>query len=367
MLHNILNKLKSSTTERNLIICNNKFDISELKEPVLKQWMVSKLAVWIIYSGKFYNPPFFKNIVSLINNSFDDIKMIWNMTLLNGRFAISNKFKSYFMNTIIHEDKNNKIIIIHKTIYKIFRFSNYRTIDFIIAGAMKGGTTSAVINFNKHPEIYMNKHEVHYFDHFKNYQRGIDWYKSQFDYSDSKKMIGDKAPDVMFIYSSLPLLQTLNPFVKILLFLRNPIERSYSHWKMLKNEYNYTFSYEFNVNDELNNRMDENCFFHNSFWYHTIKRGFYYRHIMEILKFFPRENIYITISENVKDNIDEEYQKIFKFLEVSELHTNFTLDYVSKTSDNLHKNSKIYKKLKTLFTDDVRKLEKFLGYKTNWW
>ena len=55
-------------------------------------------------------------------------------------------------------------------------------------------------------------------------------------------MIGDKAPDVMFIYSSLPLLQTLNPFVKILLFLRNPIERSYSHWKMLKNEYSEIFS-----------------------------------------------------------------------------------------------------------------------------
>ena len=59
----ILNKLKSSTNERNLIIYNNTYNISELKETVLKKWMVSSLAVWIIYSGKFYNPPFFKNIV----------------------------------------------------------------------------------------------------------------------------------------------------------------------------------------------------------------------------------------------------------------------------------------------------------------
>lgn len=88
---------------------------------------------------------------------------------------------------------------------------------------------------------------------------------------------------------------------------------------------------------------------------------------MEILKYFPRENIYITISENVKDNIDEEYQKIFTFLEVSELHTEFTLEYVSKTPYNLDKNSKIYKKLKNIFTEDVRNLENFLGYKTNWW
>lgn len=362
---NILHKLKVLKQHRNLLICDNTLDVSILEESFLKKWMVANLAVWIIYSGKFYNPPFFNNIISLINNTFDDIQMIWNMTLLNGFFVISNKFKSYFSSQLIYEDTVNKLIVIHKLKYTIFRFKKYRTIDFIIAGAMKGGTSSAVINFNKHPEIYINKHEVHYFDHFKNYQRGIDWYKSQFDYS--KKIIGDKAPDVMFIYSSLSLLQTLNPFVKILLFLRNPIERSYSHWKMLKNEYNYNWSYEFNVNDELNHRMDENCFFNNSFWYHTIKRGFYYRHIMEILKFFPRENIYITISENVKDNIDEEYQKIFKFLEVSELHAEFTLDYVSKTSEHLHKNSKIYKKLKTIFTDDVRNLEQFLGYKTNWW
>jgi hypothetical protein len=33
---NILNRLKSSKTERNLIIYNHKSNISELKEPILK-------------------------------------------------------------------------------------------------------------------------------------------------------------------------------------------------------------------------------------------------------------------------------------------------------------------------------------------
>ena len=359
-MFNILKKLKVSKDDRNLIIYNKSFNVS-----ILKKWLVSNSEIWIIYSGKFYNPPFFNNIISLIKNTYDDVQMIWNMTLLNGFFVISNKFKSYFTNQIIYEDTENKLIIIHKLKYMIFRFKKYRTIDFIIAGAMKGGTSSAVINFNKHPELYINKHEIHYFEHLKYYQRGIEWYKSQFDYT--KKIIGDKSPDVMFIYSSLFLLQSLNPFVKILLFLRNPVERSYSHWKMLRDEYKYKLPYEYNINAELNYRIQENTFFNNSFWNHTIKRGFYYKHIMEILKYFPRENLYITISENVKDNIDEEYQKIFTFLEVSELHTEFTLEYVSKTSDNLDKNSKIYKKLKNIFTEDVRNLEKFLGYKTNWW
>ena len=117
---------------------------------------------------------------------------------------------------------------------------------------MKGGTTAGITNFSKHPEISMYKEEIHYFDIMENYQKGINWYKSHFDYS--KKMVGDKAPDVMYQDICLELLQLVNPHVKILLFLRNPIERAYSHWKMLRDLFKIKRSFEYTAMDEIKNR-----------------------------------------------------------------------------------------------------------------
>ena len=47
-------------------------------------------------------------------------------------------------------------------------------------------------------------------------------------------------------------------------------------------------------------------------------------------------------------------------------HAKFEEEFVSMKSDTLSQDSKLYKDLKKLFTPDVRKLEKFLGYKTHW-
>jgi hypothetical protein len=229
---------------------------------------------------------------------------------------------------------------------------------------MKGGTTAGITNLNKHKDISMTKNEIQYFDNLKNYQKGIEWYKTHFDYS--KKVIGDKSPNVFCIYYSLQLLQLVNPHIKIILFLRNPIERAYSHWKMLRDVYNVKTSFEDIINDEIMHRMEEPITFENSFWLRPIWHGFYYKHIMEILKYFSKDNLYICISEKIKNNMDLEYNKLFKFLEIDEFHGDFVEDYVSKNKDTLDKNNILYKKLKKIYSDDVKKLEKFLDYKTNW-
>ena len=46
---------------------------------------------------------------------------------------------------------------------------------------------------------------------------------------------------------------------------------------------------------------------------------------------------------------------------------NFEEVFISKSSDKLEKDSKIYKILQKLYSDDVKNLEKLLGYKTEWW
>jgi hypothetical protein len=378
---------------RNLIIYEKKNNSSLVSEIDKKYstWLKTDLPIYKIYYGDVYNPPFFNNIISLKNNTIEDVQKIWNMTLIGGCFMIENKYEGYFKDYIVknnnlknknlenikniksiksdnknkNSEKNNKIITVIKKTGFSYIFPKYRVVDFIIAGTMKGGTTAAITNFTKHPDISMVKEEIHYFDKKSNYQKGIEWYKKHFDYS--KKMVGDKNHDVMYEYSCLELLQMINPQVKIILFLRNPIERAYSHWKMSRDLFKNDKSFEYSVMDEINNRWNENRLEKVSFWYHFVQRGLYYQQISEMLKYFPRDNIHISISEKIRNNMDEEYQKVFSFLNLPEFHDNFEEVFSSKSPDSIDPKSKIYKKLQKIYNKDVKNLEKLLGYKTGWW
>ena len=150
----------------NIIIYNNRNQNKNkniLNKEYLLNWLSTSLNIYPVYAGNVYNPPYFNNLIIFKNNlNDDDLKMIWNMTIVNGNILLPNLYKSFFKKYIIHEDE--KYILINKKINLTYQFPEYRNIDFIIAGTMKGGTTAAITNFCKHPDISMVKEEIHYFD-----------------------------------------------------------------------------------------------------------------------------------------------------------------------------------------------------------
>jgi hypothetical protein len=355
---------KDTKDKRNILIydINNKNNI----DTNLLLWMKTSLSVYKVYAGHVYNPPYFNNIIVIKPKlTEDDLKMIWNMTLVNSYIILPkiHQYKTFFKSYIEKEIKD--YLLIQKKNNLIYQFPKYRVVDFIIAGTMKGGTTAAITNFCKHPDISMVKEEIHYFDKKEVYQKGIKWYMSHFNYS--KKMVGDKAPDVMYQHSCLELLQIVNPSIKIILFLRNPIERAYSHWKMTRDLFRNKSTFEDAINDEIEHRWGESTLYDVSFWHHFVQRGLYYAQIERILKYFPRDNIHILITEHVKNDMDKEYQKVFEFLGLPQYHDNFIEEFSSKSPDQIDKKTETYKKLKKIYNKDVKALEKFIGYKTNWW
>lgn len=351
-------KYIDTKNKRNIVIYENNINSN------LSSWLKTQLNVYKVYAGHVYNPPYFDNIfITKPKLTEDDLKMLWNMTISYIILPKVHQYKTFFKSHIEKETKD--YLLIKKKHNLTYQFPKYRIVDFIIAGTMKGGTTAAITNFSKHPDISMVKKEIHFFDKKEIYQKGIEWYMSHFNYS--KKMVGDKAPDVMYQHSCLELLQIVNPSVKIILFLRNPIERAYSHWKMTRDLFRNKASFEDCVNDEIENRWGENTLYDVSFWHHFVQRGLYYSQIERILKYFPKNNIHILITENVKNDMDKEYQKVFDFLGLPEYHDNFVEEFSSNKPDQINKKSDIYKKLKKIYNKDVKALEKFIGYKTNWW
>lgn len=110
-------------------------------------------------------------------------------------------------------------------------------VNFIICGTQKGGTSALDLYLRMHPEICMaaNK-EVHFFDNEEYFisNNTIDYslYHKVFEPKVGSRLLGEATPIYMYWYGAPKRIWEYNPEIKLIVILRNPIERAYSHWNM---------------------------------------------------------------------------------------------------------------------------------------
>lgn len=192
--------------------------------------------------------------------------------------------------------------------------------NFICVGAQKSGTTTLHDILKKHPDIFLPKlKEAHFFDQEKRYKKGLEWWMDTFfgDY-ENEKIMGVITPDYLY-YEEVPerIFNDLGSGVKIIIILRNPVDRAYSHYLMSVRR-----GFEglgFNEAIELESeRIPMGEFERNNFSY--IDRGRYYKQIERYVDLFSKENILFLIFE--KDIINDIGPTLFKiqhFLEIDKL------------------------------------------------
>ncbi|MBW1859762.1 MAG: sulfotransferase domain-containing protein, partial [Deltaproteobacteria bacterium] len=99
-------------------------------------------------------------------------------------------------------------------------------------GALKCGTTSLHYYLGLHPEISMSREkELYFFVKECNWNKGIDWYRSNF--SGESKIHGESTP----IYTAYPVyvgvaerMHGVVPGTKLIYVVRDPIDRLVSHY-----------------------------------------------------------------------------------------------------------------------------------------
>lgn len=177
--------------------------------------------------------------------------------------------------------------------------------QFLGIGAQKAGTTWLYENLRMHPELYLPvPKELHYFDqqisHNLNY-----WGFFESD----KKINGEITPAYSVLsYERIKYIYRILPNVKIILILRNPIERAWSQIMM-------TFVKKQNRPIE---EVKEEEILHFMKLYNCINRSNYIQ-IMENWKdVFPENQIFIGMYEDIKNNPKIFLNNIFRFLGVSE-------------------------------------------------
>ncbi len=107
--------------------------------------------------------------------------------------------------------------------------------DFLIIGAQKGGTTSlyGYLAAHRHVSAALTK-EVHYFDF--HYSCGDAWYRAHFAPAvwlrARRQLTGEASPGYLYNPYTPARVAACVPDAKLIVMLRNPVERAFSHYQM---------------------------------------------------------------------------------------------------------------------------------------
>ncbi|MEM1042736.1 MAG: sulfotransferase domain-containing protein [Bacteroidota bacterium] len=105
--------------------------------------------------------------------------------------------------------------------------------DFLLIGAQKAGTTSLYHYLTQHPRVLpVHRKEVHYFD--IGYRRGLGWYRSFFptarEVQREAALTGEASPYYLFHPQVPARIRQDLPDAKLIVLMRNPVDRAYSHY-----------------------------------------------------------------------------------------------------------------------------------------
>lgn len=224
-----------------------------------------------------------------------------------------------------------------KPLSKLYRniTSSWRRLpDFLVIGTVKGGTTSLYKYISQHQSILpATKKEVHFFaDRFR-HKKTIDWYRTHFPLKvllhKSKKLTGEASPEYFHSYYAPSRIYHYLPNCKLILLLRNPIDRAYSHYCMRvrlgkeKRSFEEALIWELKRCEQIFPLVKANPDLLPSELPSIPKPGLiyvsssvYYFSLRHWLKIFPRQQMLVISSEEMFSNPNLTMKKVFDFLQV---------------------------------------------------
>ena len=109
-----------------------------------------------------------------------------------------------------------------------------RSLDFIIIGAMKAGTTSICKYLAQHEKLHLPpEKEAPFFSEDMRFKKGyLDYFNIFFKSASASALIGKVTPIYMMHPEVPSRIKQICPDVKMIAILRDPIERAYSHYHM---------------------------------------------------------------------------------------------------------------------------------------
>ena len=237
--------------------------------------------------------------------------------------------------------------------------------NFIIIGCQRCGTTSLYTYLAQHPQILTPiKKEMDFFSwHF---DRGIDWYLAHFPPMPSGEqfLTGEASPSYFDSREAPERLYSLFPEAKLIVLLRNPVDRAISQFYRLTNLNWEARSLDRVISDEIE-RLNQNPeYIIGEEPGNYLARGRYIEFIKNWRTFFPREQLLILKSEDFYAGVATTVKQVLEFLDLPEYQLS---EYQNANPGSYQPvNQSIRDWLRDYFRPYNQQLEEYLSTNFNW-
>ena len=212
-------------------------------------------------------------------------------------------------------------------------------VAFIIAGVQKGGTTALFDYLGEAADLSLSRvKEVHFFD-----DETQDWarpdygaYHANFAPFDGRPR-GEATPIYLYWPGSLERMAAYNPGMRLIVMLRDPVERAWSHWKMEYARGVETRPFAWCIREGRQRLFDaEPWGFHRETSY--VERGFYGEQMARLYGLFPQDQVLVLRSDDLRRAPGATLSQVRAFLGLPEaaaptareVHVGREMDYGSE-------------------------------------
>ncbi len=168
--------------------------------------------------------------------------------------------------------------------------------DFIIIGATKSATTWLQRCLQQDPGIFMPRPELHFFS--RHHDKGEAWYESQFEAARPDQLVGEKSNSYFDEPPAETRLRAYVPSARLIVQLRNPIDRAYSDYCMMlrRGDVDRDIERYLGAGSPLKRRL--------------LDSGKYHEHMTRYLDCFPKEQLLVTLYDDMVNAPDTLLQRV---------------------------------------------------------
>lgn len=193
---------------------------------------------------------------------------------------------------------------------------------FVVAGVRRGGSTSLYRMTTSHPDVVpcRVKKGSHYFD--VNHHRGRRWFLGNFPLVTDGRITGEGSPYYVFHPLAAERMAREMPDVRILLALRDPVDRAWSHYHSSRSKGLEPLSFEEAVArederlaGEVERLLADPGYGAPHLRHHSyLTRGRYAEQLERLYAWFSPDQVLVVQTEALSSGAQQEMNRVWRFL-----------------------------------------------------
>lgn len=258
-------------------------------------------------------------------------------------------------------------------------------VDFLIVGAMKCATTTVKEALRSHPDVHLPERETHFFGNHRRYLSV--WREGRIDpaefaraygerFRTDRRVVGDKTPNYVISTMTLERIQRFHPDARIVMMVRDPVERARSHWDHMRRQVAAGRLPALRVVATLGEQIVRDTIELEGLRHpaseasgaNLLWRGFYNVQLRRLHRFFPPERVFVGVVDDLRADPAQFFDRLQDFLGVPRRRLAGPSEPPSAEPGGRYVMSDVERAaLRGVYAESIRDLEGLLGRELPAW